>query len=152
MILYVSWGGSGRPASLRQAMREALAAAAAGDPDTAAEGSPGLRYLAILDDGNFGDLDEPTIRIVTDELRWLLDTQVDLTRHQVGAADLPVEVVVRRGDVVEGVVDVLGERGPARVLLGAPVAPGGHESVEALRAAMSARLQTEVEVVAPAGP
>lgn len=144
MILYVSWGGSGRPTSLRRAMREAVESANA---PAEGLGPPGLRYLAVLDDANFGDLDGQTIRIVTDELRWLLDTQLDLTREQVGAQELPVEVVVRQGDVVENVVDVLGERGPARVLIGAPVAPDGHQSVEDLRAAVAARLQTEVEVV-----
>ncbi len=143
MILYVSWGGSGRAATVREAMRLALAA-------DEAEGR-GLRYLAVLDDDHFADLDDATMAVVTDELRWLLDAQLELTRSQLGAEGLIVEVVVRRGDVVESVVDVLGERGQARVLIGAPVALSGHGSVDDLRQALADRIGAEVEVVEPTG-
>ncbi|MEM8926358.1 MAG: hypothetical protein AAGD35_22865 [Actinomycetota bacterium] len=141
MILYVSWGGSGRAASVRAAMRRAVGADDAG--------GRGLRYLAVLDDAHFADLDGDMLAVVTDELRWLLDAQLELTKEQLGADDLLLEVVVRRGDVVEAVVDVLGERGPAEVLIGAPVSLSGHGSIDDLRRALSERIGADVAVVEP---
>lgn len=140
-MLYVSWGGTGRAASLREAMRRALAVEDGDDV--------GLRYLAILDDGAFGDIDPGTRRLVADELEWLLNAQLELTRDQLGRRDLPVDVVVRSGDVVEAVVDVLGERGPADVLIGAPVPVAGHESIESLTEALRARISGSVTIVVP---
>ena len=139
MILYVSWGGTGRAASVREAMRRAVA------------DGVGLRYLAILDTEHFADLDDRTIEVMSDELRWLLEAQLDLTSTQLGVDDLPVEVVVKVGDVVETVVDVLGERGPAEVLIGAPVPTAEHESVEALTEALRGRISGSVSLVSPAG-
>ena len=143
MILYLSWGGSGRAASVRAAMLKAVAQ----DEST----GRGLRYLAVLDDGNFADLDGDTLDLVADELRWLLDAQLEMTKRQLDAEDLIVEVVVRRGDVVEAVVDVLGERGPAEVLIGAPVTPAGsgYDTVEELRRALTERVEAEVSVLEP---
>ena len=64
---------------------------------------PGLRYLAILDDGAFGDLDDPTRALIADELAWLLKAQLELTRVQLGEGRLPVDVVVC-SETVGGVV------------------------------------------------
>ncbi|MEM9135072.1 MAG: hypothetical protein AAF962_15160 [Actinomycetota bacterium] len=143
MILYVSWGGSGRAASVRAAMSRALA-----QEESVGRG---LRYLAVLDDGSFADLDDNTLDLVADELRWLLEAQLELTKRQLDAADLIVEVLVRRGDVVEAVVDVLGERGPAEVLIGAPVTPAGsgYATVDDLRQALAGRVEARVSVVEP---
>lgn len=143
MILYVSWGGSGRAASVRAAMAHALA-----EDESVGRG---LRYLAVLDDGSFADLDGDTLDLVADELRWLLDAQLELTKRQLGAESLIVEVVVRRGDVVEAVVDVLGERGPADVLIGAPVTPAGsgYATVDDLQQALAGRVDASVSVVEP---
>lgn len=141
MILYVSWGGSGRAASVRAAMRKAML------QDESV--GRGLRYLAVLDDDHFADLDDKMLALVTDELRWLLDAQLELTRDQLGADGLTVEVVVRQGDVIESVVDVLGERGKADVLIGAPVALAAHGSIDDLRRALSDRIEVEVDIVEP---
>lgn len=143
MILYVSWGGTGRPASVREAMRRAMAQD--GDHE------PGMRYLAILDQDAFGDLDDTMKRLVADELEWLLEAQLELTRDQLGAEHFPVDVVVRSGDVVEAVVDVLGERGPADVLIGAPFPVAGHTSVEGLTEVLRARISGTVSIVVPPG-
>lgn len=139
-MVYVSWGGTGRSASVREAMRWAMAAA---------DNDPGLRYLAILDDGAFGDLDDRTRRLVADELEWLLDAQLELMRDQLGGKGLPVEVIVRSGDVIEAVVDLMAERGPADVLIGAPVPVAGHESVESMIDSLAARIKGTVSVVVP---
>ena len=77
MILYVSWGGSGRAASVRAAMRLAL--------EQPEESGRGLRYLAVLDDEHFADIDDNLLAVVSDELRWVLDAQLELTRNQLGA-------------------------------------------------------------------
>lgn len=140
-MLYVSWGGTGRAASVREAMRRAMA------DETNDEA--GLRYLAILDDAHFADLAGRTRGLVADELEWLLDAQLELTRSQLGANDFPIDVVVRSGDVVEAVVDVLGERGPADVLIGAPVPVAGHDTVESLIDALRARISGKVSIVVP---
>ena len=151
MILYVSWGGSGWAASVRHAMR--LAVAGGDSPSDAGDGagiSGGLGYLAILDDDHFADLDRSLLDLVTEELRWLLDAQLELTRDQVGAHDLDVEVVVRRGNVVDIVRAVVGERSVGRVLVGAPVAPAaGHPSAEALLATLRSEISPPVDVVEP---
>jgi len=139
MILYVSWGGTGRAASVREAMRRAMAASA----------GRGLCYLAVLDNEHFADLDDSMLALVTDELRWLLDTQLALTRSQLGADDLAVEVVVRSGDIVDAVAAVLDEKGPAEVLLGAPVPDAGPEALTTLTDALRARIDHEVSVVVP---
>ncbi len=143
MILYVSWGGSGRAASVRAAMLRAQAE----DSST----GRGLRYVAVLDDAHFADLDDDTLDLVADELRWLLDAQLELTKRQLDAEDLIVEVIVRRGDVVEAVVDVLGERGPAEVLIGAPVTPvgSGFDTVDDLQRALAGRVDAAVSVIEP---
>ena len=126
-ILYVSWGGTGRAASLRSAFRDA------------AEVEGSLIYLAVLDNSTFADLDEDMAVVVADELEWLLEAQINLTRTQLGLDDLPVRVVVRRGDVVDEVTAVTDTLGTARILLGAPVPVSGHDSLEDFIAAVAER-------------
>ncbi|MCP5033979.1 MAG: hypothetical protein GY939_19430, partial [Actinomycetia bacterium] len=84
MILYVSWGGTGWAASVREAMRRAMTDNVDGDGEN---GQRGLRYLAVLDDEHFADLDDNMLALVTEELRWLIDAQLELTRRQLGATD-----------------------------------------------------------------
>ena len=146
MILYVSWGGSGRAACVRQAMRQAVEQETTND---SAVGERGLRYLAVLDDKHFSDLDPSMLRLVSDELEWLLETQLELTKSQLGVDDLAVDIVVRTGDVIERVIDVLGERGPAEVVIGAPLADAGHDSIEAMTSDLETRIAADVSVVVP---
>ncbi len=144
MILYVSWGGTGWAASVREAMRRAMTDNVDGDSEN---GQRGLRYLAVLDDEHFADLDDNMLALVTEELRWLIDAQLELTRRQLGATDLVTEVIVRTGDVADAVVDVTEERGPAEVLIGAPLP--AHQTIEALTSEVQARTKVEVSVVTP---
>ena len=143
MILYVSWGGTGWATSVREAMHQAVDEAGTANPG--AGDDPGLRYLAVLDDAHFADLDRTMLGLVVEELQWLLDAQLELTRHQLGAPDLPIEVVVGTGDVLDAIVDVIDQRGPARVLVGAPVP--SEETMEALTSGLRDRAATEGSVV-----
>ena len=133
-VLYVSWGGTGRSSSLRAAFREA-----------ASDGGP-LVYLAVLDQSSFGDVDDEMARVVADELEWLLDAQINLTRSQLGLDDLPVQVSVRRGEVIDEVVEAIETMGDAKILLGAPVPIAGHESLDAFVASVARRTGQETSV------
>ncbi len=144
MILYVSWGGTGWAASVREAMRRAIIAGANGDSKS---GQRGLRYLAVLDDGHFADLDNNMLALVTEELHWLLDAQLELTRRQLGATDLAIEVIVSTGDIADAVVDALAEHGSAEILIGAPLP--AHENIEALTSDLEARTEIEISLVTP---
>ncbi len=136
-LLYVSWGGTGRAATVRQAMVRA------------ADEDRGLHYLAVLDDDTFADLDRSLAGLVAEELTWLLDAQLNLTAEQIGATDLPVSVEVRRGRVVDLVAETADGLGRTQVLIGAPVPVAGHASVEALLDRIAERTGCPVALVSP---
>lgn len=135
--LYVSWGGTGRAASLREAMRRA------GDDERP------LRYLALLDDDHFGDLDSSMLNLVRNELTWLLDSQLELTRHQLGVEQLPVSVSVRSGPVIDLIVEEAADIGSTMILIGAPVPVAGHDSIQSLIDQVASRTGAEVSLVLP---
>lgn len=137
-IVYVSWGGTGRAASVRQAMRRAVD-----------EQRP-LIHLAVLDDGHFADLDPSTIELLLDELSWLLDAQLELSKEQLGADDLDVRLVVLAGDVIALVDEIVSEIGPTDVLLGAPVPVVGHDSMDTMTARIENQTGSVVQLVVPA--
>lgn len=136
-VVYVSWGGTGRAASVREAMRRAM------------EEQRPLRYLAVLDDDHFADLDSAMITLVTDELEWLLEAQLELTRSQIGADDLDVAILVRAGQVVDLVADAVGATSGAEVLVGAPVPVADHRSVEEVIGQIARRTGCPVHLVLP---
>lgn len=136
-VVYVSWGGTGRAASVRRAMEQA------------ADSNRGLVYLAILDDSTFGDVDDATLELAKDELSWLLDTQLDLTKNQIRAEELPVRVLVRAGDVADEIIDVVDTLGETQILIGAPVPEGIKSAVDELIVAVSARTSTTVTLIEP---
>ncbi len=136
-LLYVSWGGTGRAASVRSAMRRAVSEQRA------------LRYLAVLDDEHFSDLDRQMTELVSDELFWLLSAQIELTRSQLGVADLAVEIEVKAGQVVELVAETVAEVGKTTILIGAPVPVAGHDSVQSMIDSISSQTGCEVLVVMP---
>jgi hypothetical protein len=107
----------------------------------------GLLYLAVLDDAAFGDLDPNFLSLVIDELEWLLDAQLELTKTQLNAEDLPVRVIVRSGDVAEQVATVVTTLGEAEVIVGAPVPLVGHLSIEALLDEIRSRVSVQVELI-----
>ena len=139
-LLYVSWGGTGRGASVREAMREAV------------EQQRPLHYLAVLDDEHFADLDHSMIALLIDELRWLLEAQLELTRAQVGADDLDVSIVVRAGQVVDLVAETVDGAGETDVLIGAPVPVAGHHSIEEQIGQIASRTGSPVRLVLPDEP
>ncbi len=133
-VLYGSWGGTGRSSSLRAAFREA-----------ASDGGP-LVYLAVLDQSSFGDVDDEMALVVADELEWLLDAQINLTRSQLGLDDLPVRVAVRRGEVIDEVAGLSETLGYAKILLAARVPIAGHDSLDAFVASVARRTGQETSV------
>ena len=137
-IVYVSWGGTGRSAAVREAMRRA------------ADTGHSLHYLAVLDRHAFADLDRSIIALMESELDWLLDAQLSLIRRQLGADDLPVAVTVRSGDVAGVVADVTGDVGPTAILVGAPVPVADHAAVRQLCDEIEQATGCPVTVVQPA--
>ena len=136
-ILYVSWGGTGRAATVREAM---LRAGAAGR---------GLAYLAILDDSAFGDIDTVMLELAREELAWLLEAQLDLTRSQADLGDLSVRVVVRTGDVVDRICEEVQKTGGTEILIGAPGPLAQHDRVAELVEAVRSRVPGSVDVIEP---
>ena len=134
-VLYVSWGGTGRAATVREALGRAGAA------------DRGLVYLAILDDSAFGDLDDSMLDLARQELAWLLDAQLELTRSQTNLEDVPVRVLVRTGDVADRVVEAAESVGAVEVLVGAPVTVAGGAAVADLVARVQRRVAAPVEVI-----
>lgn len=131
-LVYVSWGGTGRGEALRAAMQQASAA------------GKGLVYLAVLDDAHFADLDDGFLAVVKDELEWLLDAQLEVTKAQLGVDDLPVRVLIRSGDVVDQAADAVATVGDTTVIIGAPVPLADHESVDALLGELRDRVSVPV--------
>lgn len=136
-IIYVSWGGTGRGASLRRAYR------------AASDQNRGLVYLAILDEEHFDDLDPSLLRTVSDELSWLLDAQIRLIQNELGL-DVATKIMVRSGDIDNEVTEVIKLVGTDRVLIGAPIPLSQHTSVDEFGAILSDRTGATIEVVEPA--
>lgn len=136
-LLSVSWGGTGRAASVREAVRQAID-----------ERRP-LRYLAVLDDDHFADLDHAMIALLTEELQWLLDAQLELIKIQLGADDMHVAVTVGAGQVVDLVVDTVASTGATRVLIGAPVPVAGHDTIQSMVDQIADRTGCKVGLVVP---
>ncbi len=134
-IVYVSWGGTGRSSALRTAVL------------TAQDADKPLVYLALLDNDSFSDLDQSMLDLVADELEWVLEAQIEMTTAQVGAPLVPVRLIVRFGDVVVEVADVVAQLEKPRILVGAPVPVAGHESVTDLVAALRQATNCEVELI-----
>jgi hypothetical protein len=135
--LYLTWSGTCRSATLRQATRHAV------------ENNGAFVHLAVLDDASFADVEDHVMIIVAEELEWLLEAQVYLVRRQIGADDLPVRVVVRRGDIVEQTVSMLDELGCADLVVGAPGPVGETGPLTDLLAVMSSRVDQVVRLADP---
>lgn len=128
-LLYVSWGGNGAIAALRSAFEAAL------------ERSAPLLYLAILDEEHFGDLDASYLTLVVDELEWILDAQMTLIADQLDAEGHRTRILVRVGDVLDEIDDVVKASEVEAILVPSDVA----ESMNSILT----RTGIEVEAVAP---
>lgn len=135
-LIYVSWGGTGRGAALRAAY------------DQAAEAGQSLTYLAILDPPTFGDLDQSLIKLIADELDWLLNAHMRTVAEASFREVESTEVIVRIGEVDDEVEALASSSRADAIVLGAPVAVGG-TSVEDLTQALQARTGLPVSVVDP---
>jgi hypothetical protein len=134
-LVYVSWGGTGRAATLRAALARAAAA------------SQGLVYVAILDDSAFGDVDRTMIELAKDELDWLLRAQLEMAGKETGFEHVPTRVLVRAGDVAAEVIEAVQAVGRAEVVIGAPVPVGQERAVAELVEHLSARLTAPVSLL-----
>ena len=138
-LIYVSWGGTGRGAALRAAY------------DQAADADQSLTYLAILDPPHFADLDTGFIKLVIDELEWLLNA------HMLNVAEASYKqvettrVIVRTGNVDDEVVQLAKASGAQSIVLGAPIAIGD-TSVDELVAALRRHTGIAVTVADPDAP
>ena len=136
-LVYVSWGGTGRAATVREAMGRAGASGL------------GLVYLAILDDSAFGDIDPAMLELAGEELAWLLDAQLELTRSQTDLDDVPVRVLVRTGDVADRICELVQATGATEILIGAPGPLAADDVVTALVDAVRHRVPVPVEIIEP---
>lgn len=138
-LIYVSWGGTGRGAALRAAY------------DQAADADQSLTYLAILDPPHFADLDTSFIKLVIDELEWLLNAHMQTVAEASYKQVETTRVIVRTGEVDDEVIDLAKTSGAQSIVLGAPIAIGG-TSVDDLVAALRTRTGVDVTVVDPGAP
>lgn len=138
--VYVSWGGTGRGEAVRAAV------------DRAGEAGQNLRYLAILDENQFGDLAPGLSDMVISELEWLLAAQMRMVDIQT-EPDVRSMIEVRRGDVEDITIDVARRVGADLILLGAPVPTDSlavrRKSIDELIAALRQGTGADVEIVGP---
>jgi len=132
-LIYVSWGGTGRGAALRAAY------------DQAADADQSLTYLAILDPPHFADLDSIFVKLVVDELEWLLTAHVKTVAQASDKQVNSTRVIVRTGEVDDQVVDLAEVSGAASIVLGAPGVVGD-TSVDELAAALRTRTDLDVSI------
>ncbi len=107
MILYLSIAGAGTSDTLEQALIVAV------------EAETDLRYVAVVDDQQFGDVDNATRDMVAEELEFLLRAQLIAVRRRVTSCP-DGHVVIHRGTAVDamgGADDDVDE-----VLIGGPLA------------------------------
>lgn len=136
-IVYVSWGGTGRAATLREAMNRAH------------DSDQGLVYLAILDDSTFADIDDSMLDLAKHELAWLLDAQLELAKQQTGIQDVPVRVLVRAGDVADVITEAVDAIGGASVLIGAPIPAEDASVIPELLSLLGSRLDAPIGLIEP---
>ena len=118
-VIYASWGGNGRGLALRTAFEAAI------------ERNAPLLYLAILDKDHFGDLDQPYVDLVIDELEWLLDAQMRLVAEQLNAVGHKARFLVRHGTVYNELSEVVSSTEADLVLIPSEVADVKDEVAQA---------------------
>ena len=134
-MIYVSWGGTGRGAALRAAYEQA------------ADTEQRLTYLAILDPPTFADLDANLLKLVIDELEWLLIAHMRTVDEAIPGT-VETQVVVRTGEVDDEVEALSASLGAASIVVGAPVSVTGG-SVDELVAALRERTGCDVVIIDP---
>jgi len=136
-LIYVSWGGSGRGAALRAAY------------DQASDAGQSLTYLAILDPPHFADLSPALIKLIEQELDWLLNAHMRTVAEASAKKVDTTRVIVRTGEVDDEVEALAKATGAVSIVLGAPV-DIGNRSVEDLTQALRTRTGADVSIADPA--
>jgi nucleotide-binding universal stress UspA family protein len=138
--IYVSWGGTGRSEAVRAAF------------DRAGEAGQDLRYLAILDDEQFGDLSPALADTVRSELQWLLRAQLRMVNLQTDP-DVKSTIEIRQGDVEDEVISAAKDLGADLILLGAPLPKDSgaarRHSIDELVEVLRRETGADVEIVGP---
>jgi nucleotide-binding universal stress UspA family protein len=138
--IYVSWGGTGRGEAIREAF------------ERVGEAGLSLRYLAILDDDQFGDLTPTLSAMVQSELEWLLAAQLRLVDLQT-QPDVGFIIDVRHGDVEDVTLEVAQETEVDLILLGAPLpenpGPARRATIAEFVTALREQTMADVEIVGP---
>ena len=138
--IYVSWGGTGRGEAIREAFERVGAAGLS------------LRYLAILDDDQFGDLTPTLTDMVQSELEWLLAAQLRLVDLQT-QPDVKFKIDVRHGDVEVVTLEVAQETEADLILLGAPLpenpGPARRATIAEFVAVLLEESTADVEIIGP---
>ena len=138
--IYVSWGGTGRTEAVRAAI------------DRASEAGQDLRYLAILDDEQFGDLSPALADMVGSELQWLLRAQLRMVNLQTDP-DVKSTIEIRQGDVEDEVIRAAQDLGADLILLGAPLPKDSgaarRHSIDELVEVIRRETGADVEIVGP---
>ncbi len=138
--IYVSWGGTGRSEAVRAAV------------DRAGEAGQDLRYLAILDDEQFGDLSPALADTVRSELQWLLRAQLRMVNLQTDP-DVKSTIEIRQGDVEDEVISAAKDLGADLILLGAPLPKDSgaarRHSIDELVEVLRRETGADVEIVGP---
>ena len=89
------------------------------------------------------------MELARDELAWLLDAQLELTRKQIGAGDVAVRVLVRAGDVADEIAAAVDATGATEVLIGAPIPATGRTAVSDLVELLRTRIGASITVIEP---
>lgn len=139
-VVYVSWGGTGQGEAVRAAV------------DRAGEAGQKLRYLAILDDDQFGELSPALAEAVRSELDWLLHAQLRMINLQ-SEVDVQPIIDIRQGDVEDITVAAVQDAGSQLILLGAPLPTdpraARRQSIDELVDALREQTGAAVEIVGP---
>ena len=138
--IYVSWGGTGRGEAVRAAVVRA------------GEAGQHLRYLAILDDEQFGDLSPTLADTVRSELKWLLRAQLRMVNLQTDP-DVKSTIEIRQGVVEDEVISAAKDLGADLILLGAPLPKDSgavrRHSIDELVEVLRRETGADVEIVGP---
>ncbi|MCZ7671139.1 MAG: universal stress protein [Chloroflexi bacterium] len=112
-----------------------------------------LVFLYVTDPGSLGEVDEPLLTAVRQELNWMGKTLLQVAKGRAEAANLKASVEIRVGNVQEEIEQFLREVHASVLILGAPRGVTanvfGDDAVERFAQTIQADTGVEVIVVRP---
>lgn len=79
-----------------------------------------LVFVYIVNEGNLGELSENMARAAREELTWFGRALLQVAQLRAQRAGVQAEIIVREGDVLEKIEEVLRENEASLLVLGAP--------------------------------